>query len=89
MSDTQNPTDAPSPKHSGAGDDPTADYRKYPKGPNFLLIVLLACAVLLVCMAAAVFVVGGFGKKMVPQTPNPTPNSLVRPLHGPSGIVAA
>ena len=26
--------------------DPTADYRKYPKGPNFLLIVILSSVVL-------------------------------------------
>jgi hypothetical protein len=60
--------------------DPTADYRKYPKGPNFLLIVILASVVLLIILAIAVFVVGDHGKKMVPHGPNPTPNSLVQPL---------
>ena len=33
--------------------NPTADYRKYPKGPNFGLIVGLACAVLLIVLFGA------------------------------------
>jgi hypothetical protein len=60
--------------------DPTADYRKYPKGPNFLLIVILASVVLVVLLIAAVFLVKGKGKAMDPHPPNPTPNSLVQPL---------
>ncbi len=60
--------------------DPTADYRKYPKGPNFLLIVVLASVILVVLLVAAVFLVGGKGKSMEPHPPNPTPNSLMHPL---------
>lgn len=33
--------------------DLTADYRKYPKGPNFGLIVGLACAALLIVLFGA------------------------------------
>ncbi len=62
--------------------DPTADYRKYPKGPNFLLIVLLSCAAFLVILAAAVFFLHTrAGSKAVPHGPNPQPNSQVQPLH--------
>lgn len=60
--------------------DPTADYRKYPKGPNFLLIVILSCVVILIILAITVFVLGDHGKKMLPHGPNPTPNSLVQPI---------
>jgi hypothetical protein len=60
--------------------DPTADYRKYPKGPNFLLIVVVSSIVLVVLLVAAVFLVGQRGKRMEPHPPNPTPNSLVQPL---------
>jgi hypothetical protein len=60
--------------------DPTADYRKYPKGPNFLLIVILSCVAIVVLLSAAVFLIGGHGKSMEQHPPNPTPNSLVQPL---------
>jgi hypothetical protein len=73
-------SDANQAQTTGAGDDPTADYRKYPKGPNFLLIVILACVVLLLVMVAAVLFLRTDGKKVVPAHVNPTPNSLVRPL---------
>jgi hypothetical protein len=59
--------------------DPTADYRKYPKGPNFLLIVILASVAILVVLAIGVFVVGGDGRKLIPHGPNPTPNSMLNP----------
>ncbi len=60
--------------------DPTADYRKYPKGPNFLLIVVLSSVILVVLLVAAVFLVGGSGKSLVPHKPTPEPNSSVQPL---------
>jgi hypothetical protein len=60
--------------------DPTADYRKYPKSPNFLLIVVLSSIVLVIILAIAVFLVGAKGKRLEPHPPNPTPNSLVQPL---------
>jgi hypothetical protein len=59
--------------------DPTADYRKYPKGPNFLLIVILASVAILIILAIGVFVVGGDGRKLIPHGPNPTPNSMLAP----------
>lgn len=59
--------------------DPTADYRKYPKGPNFLLIVILLGVFILLALVAIVYVVGHRGGKLVPHNPNPTPNSLVFP----------
>ena len=62
--------------------DPTADYRKYAKGPNFLGIVLGACAFLLVAFVVIWFVLHRDGKKMVPHGPNPTPNSMVQPMPG-------
>jgi hypothetical protein len=60
--------------------DPTADYRTYPKGPNFLLIVILAGVAILVILVAALFLVGDKGRQLVPHKPTPTPNSLIRPL---------
>ncbi len=61
-------------------EDPTADYRKYPKGPNFLLIVILASVVLVVLLVASVLLVGRDGRKLSPHPPNPQPNSLMQPL---------
>jgi hypothetical protein len=61
-------------------EDPTADYRKYPKGPNFLLIVILASVVLVLLLVASVLLVGRDGRKLSPHSPNPQPNSLIQPL---------
>lgn len=44
----------------------TADYRKYPKGPNFGLIVGLACVAGLLCLLLAYFVIRGQGRHIVP-----------------------
>ena len=60
--------------------DPTANYREYPKGPNFMGIVIMAGVILIVLLVAAVFLVKSKGKSMEPHPPNPTPNSLVQPL---------
>lgn len=57
----------------------TADYRKYPKGPNFKLIVALACVVLLLGMVAAYFFLRSDARRVVPHQANPEPNSLNRP----------
>lgn len=46
--------------------DPTADYRKYPKGPNFGLIVALACVAGLLCLLLAYFVIRSDGKHLIP-----------------------
>jgi hypothetical protein len=67
--------------------DPTADYRKYPKGPNFLLIVVLSSILLVVLMVVAVFLVGQKGKSLAPHPPNPKPNSQVQPLLPSPGAV--
>ncbi len=58
----------------------TADWRKYPKGPNFLGIVIGASAVLLLLLVVAYFVLRTDARGLLPHTPNPTPNSLVQPL---------
>jgi hypothetical protein len=68
--------------------DPVADWRKYPKGPNFLGIVLGACAFILIAFVVLWFVVRRDGQKMIPHGPNPTPNSLVQPLNGGSAGAA-
>ena len=59
---------------------PTDNWRKYPKGPNFLGIVLGSSAVLVLLMIAAWFVLRADGRKMIPHGPSATPNSLVQPL---------
>ena len=60
--------------------DPTTDYRKYPKGPNFLLIVIVSSVILLFLLVAAVFLVRERGTKLDPHKPTPTPNALLGPL---------
>ena len=60
--------------------DPTADWRKYPKSPNFLSIVIGASIFILVAFVIAYILLHHDASKMVPHGPNPTPNSLARPL---------
>jgi len=60
--------------------DPTADWRKYPKSPNFLGIVIGASLFMLAVFVVAYFVLRADGSRMIPHNPNPTPNSLVQPL---------
>jgi flagellar basal body-associated protein FliL len=62
-----------------AGANPTADYRKYPRKPNFTLILVLATVVLLAIMVAVVLFLHKDAGKVDPHGPNPTPNSLYRP----------
>jgi len=45
----------------------TKDYRVYPKGPNFPLIVALAGVILLLLFIGAYFLVSGHGAKMLPR----------------------
>ena len=66
--------------------NPTADYRKYSKGPNFGLIVGLSCVVFVLILAAAIFILHERSSKMLPHGPNPTPNSS---LSRPAGPVLA
>ena len=62
--------------------DPTANYRPYPKGPNFGLIVALACIAMLLVFAAALFVLRG-DRRLLPHRPDPHPtSSLVVPGTG-------
>ena len=67
--------------------DPTADYRPYPKGPNFLGIVIGASIAILVILVIAYFVVGRDGRHLIPHRRSAEPNSFVRPLL-PSGAPA-
>ena len=57
--------------------DPTADYRKYPKGPNFLGIVIWASIAILLVLILAYFVLGWDVRKLLPHRPNPQPNAMV------------
>ena len=50
--------------------DPTADYRKYAKGPNFGLIVGLACAALLIVLFGAWLILRG-DPRLVPKAHGP------------------
>ena len=45
----------------------TSDYRKYPKGPNFLLIVILSGVLLLLFIIGAYFLLGHEGTKLLPR----------------------
>lgn len=54
-------------------------YEKAPKGPNFLLIVILSGVTILVVLLLILFTLEK-DRKLVPHGPNPTPNSrLVLP----------
>jgi hypothetical protein len=46
-------------------DPETADYRKYPKGPNFLLIVILSLIVLFFGLIAAYVILRHEGSKLM------------------------
>lgn len=58
--------------------DPTADYRKYAKGPNFGLIVALACITMLVLFVAALFLLHGDGRNLLPGGRHPNPATQLR-----------
>ena len=59
-------------------------YEKAPKGPNFLLIVILSGVAMLLVFLAALFFLHRDSKKMIPHGPNPEPNSrLVLPAAAP------
>ena len=64
----------------------TADYRKYPKGPNFLLIVVLFAVTIVVILLGAWFLIGDKGKKLLPGRHTDHPTSYVLP---PSSDVTA
>jgi hypothetical protein len=50
----------------------TADYRKYPKGPNFNLIVALTCVTLLVLLFAG-WLLLRTNPRLVPKAHGPLP----------------
>ena len=60
--------------------DPTANYRKYPKGPNFNLVVALSAIFIVVAAIAIVLFLHMDAKKVDPHGPNPRPNALYQPL---------
>jgi hypothetical protein len=64
----------------------TKDYRVYPKGPNFLLIVALAGVILLLLFIGAYFLVGRHGARLLPRAhrrdAEPT-SYLVQPAFAP------
>ena len=60
--------------------DPTADYRKYPKGPNFLGIVLGSCVVIVIVIIITLFFLKHNATKVIPHAHSNEPNSLVQPL---------
>ncbi|WP_263384013.1 hypothetical protein [Granulicella arctica] len=64
----------------------TADYRKYPKGPNFLLIVILFAATILVFCVGAFFFLSDTGRKLLPRLHQSHPTSFVAP-QTPSGTI--
>ncbi len=62
-----------------SNENPTADYRKYPKGPNFGLIVALSAVFLVIAMIAGVIFLHFNARKVDPHKPAPEPNSLYLP----------
>ena len=69
--------------------DPTADYRKYPEGPNFLGIVIGFAFAILVILAVTYFVLNKDGDKMIPHKANPHPDSMMQPLLPPISLPVA
>jgi hypothetical protein len=58
----------------------TADYRKYPKGPNFLLVVILSMVAILIFFVGAYLLLSDEGRKLLPGLHhNPHPTSYVLP----------
>ena len=60
--------------------DPTADYRKYPKGPNFLGIVIGSAVVILIIIVATLMFLKHDASKVIPHAHTGEPNSFVQPL---------
>jgi hypothetical protein len=57
----------------------TADYRKYPKGPNFLLIVLLFAGTILLFCIGAFFFLSDTGRRLLPGIHKSHPTSFAQP----------
>ncbi len=58
-------------------DPETADYRRYPKGPNFLNVVLGCCFVILIIVVATIFVLHRGGKNIFPMKTRTTPSQTM------------
>ena len=75
-------------------DPSTADYRPYPKGPNFLGIVIGFCIAILVVAVVALLVIHGAGKRIFPIKTKSTPSqTLLRGTqtrnHGSDGLASS
>jgi hypothetical protein len=67
----------------------TANYRKYPKGPNFLLVVILSGVAIIVIFLCAWLLLRSEGKKLVPKVPDKHPTSQLTPFTPPSNESAS
>jgi uncharacterized membrane protein len=55
----------------------TANYRKYPKGPNFTLVVFLSGVVLILGFIAAYLLLSDKGRQLLPKWHQPHQTSYV------------
>ena len=69
-----------------AQDPETADYRSYPKGPNFLAVVIGFCVMILIVVVATIFVLHRGGKNIFPMKTRATPSQTMVVV--PRGAVA-
>lgn len=69
---------------------PPLENTHQPKGPNFLVVVILFGVAILVVFFFAYFVLKGGGRHLVPGKHNPHPTSqLVVPVSGGGALLAA
>jgi hypothetical protein len=59
-----------------------ANYRVYPKGPNFLLIVILSGIALVIMMILAYLILSGAGEFLVPASDHGATARLLWPVLG-------
>jgi hypothetical protein len=65
------------------GDLPSpANYKVYPKGPNFLLIVILSGIALVIMMVLAYLILVGAGESLVPASSHAATARLLWPSLG-------
>ncbi len=57
--------------------------KNWPKGPNFLAIVIGSAIAILLVLGAAIFIVRGRAQKMVPTKTNTTPSQTSLPRNVP------
>ncbi len=57
--------------------------KNWPKGPNFLAIVIGSAVAILLVLGAAIFIVRGRAQKMVPMKTNTTPSQTSVPHNVP------